>query len=104
MSFYELKIEDFLSDPIEIDGMFYQSKMMAHLTRNGLHGDIEIYSFEAGKIYIVNNNSFGQHLLLDQNDFKSTNRQTYDAFIFSGETEALRAASHSCDWTEGGLR
>ncbi len=103
LAFYELKLENFLTEPLNLFGQLFEANMTATLTRSGLHGDIEVHSFECGDVYIQIPDHFDSLMLIDQVQLKSRHRDIYNAILFAGESEALRIASQSNDWLQEDL-
>ncbi len=97
-AFYELSIDDILSEPIEVDGATYDLKVKAWFTRDGAHGDIEIHSIDFGDIYLYIHEMPDSHVMLNQDSFKTRQRSTYDKIIKAATALAIKKASASNDW------
>ena len=98
-AFYELVIEDVLSEPVEVAGHQFEALAKVWFTKHGVHGDIECHSFELlGPIFIVLPNLSKSQVLLNQNSLQNEHRQLYDLIIKEIMACAIRKASAANDW------
>ena len=100
-AFWSVKIDDVFKGPIELFSHQWDCNVSAHVTRKGLHGDLELDDIEIGLVYLYLNDLPDPLVEVNQDQLRSRHRSVYEMIVTAAEAEAIKQASLSNDWVMG---